>query len=153
MVWIPVAIAGAAVVIGINDRSVSEVAYLGAALVLIVAAMTVRRNLKGRAPMTLTETGIELADGGVVPWGNLDDLGEAYVRGALGYGKGLGIRLKNRKQFENSLGGRPIDLKSRDFSGGWDLTWPTSALPGTPHEAETTIREYWGRVKERRGKK
>lgn len=153
MVWIPVAIAITAVVIGLREVSFREVAYVGAALVLVVAAMTVRRNLAGKAPMTLTARGIELSDGVTIPWENLDDVGEAHVRGAIGWGKGFGLRVKSRKRLEDSRKGRPITLQSRDFSGGWDMTWPASQLPGSPSEVEEKVRTYWERARPPRQKK
>lgn len=153
MVWIPVAIAVGAVVIGLLEGEMAPFWLSAAAIVVIVAAVTVRRTLSGAAPLTLTQDGILIGDGGLVAWDNLEDIGDAYQRGVFGPVRAVGVRLRSRKRFEDTLGGRPPGLKNRDFSGGWDLVWGGAMLPDKPATVEQVIRDYRRRAQESRRRK
>ncbi|MDO5495438.1 MAG: hypothetical protein Q4G64_06980 [bacterium] len=146
MVWIPVAVAVVAVTVSFLQNTLTWLWIVGGTIVLVVAAVSVYRTLSGAAPLTLTTDGIEIGDGGTVAWDNIEEIGEAKQRGVFGPVPAIGVRLKNRKRFEETLNGRPPGLKNRDFSGGWDLVWSGAMLPDKPGTVERVIREYRSRA-------
>lgn len=86
---------------------------LGFFLFGIAGAWGIKRLLQYRKILILTEAGIAFGAGGMIPWGDLEEVGVGYIGDGSGKTKVFGIRLKSYDNFIRSLPPEEVEAKRR----------------------------------------